>query len=28
MTIEDLRDMRLWSRQAAQENNPKYTAGQ
>ena len=28
MTVEELRDMRLWSRQAAQENNPKYTAGQ
>lgn len=26
MTIEDLRDMRLWSRRAAQEDNPTFTA--
>lgn len=25
MTIEELRDMRLWSRRAAQEDNPTYT---
>ena len=25
MTVEELRDMRLWSRRAAQEDNPNYT---
>lgn len=28
MTITDLRDMRLWSRRAAQLDDPNYTAGQ
>jgi prepilin-type processing-associated H-X9-DG protein len=27
LTIEELRDMRLWSRRAAQENNPSFTLG-
>lgn len=27
MTLEDLRDMRLWSRRAAQQDNPTYTVG-
>lgn len=27
MTVEELRDMRLWSRRAAQEDNPNYTVG-
>jgi prepilin-type N-terminal cleavage/methylation domain-containing protein/prepilin-type processing-associated H-X9-DG protein len=26
MTLDELRDMRLWSRRAAQEDNPNYTA--
>lgn len=28
MTIEDLRDMRLWSRRAAQANDPNYSVSQ
>jgi prepilin-type N-terminal cleavage/methylation domain-containing protein/prepilin-type processing-associated H-X9-DG protein len=28
MTVEELRDMRLWSRRAAQEDNPNYTVSQ
>lgn len=27
LTISELRDMRLWSRRAAQDNNPSYVAG-
>lgn len=28
MTMEDLRDMRFWSRRAAQENDPNYSASE